>query len=436
MANKDFDTTILRALERPSASDLNQLQAQLYYTIRRLDRFRNGYDLTSDYSGFFGYSFFVQNLTGAGLTLNLSRGMGYQWAPGTTATNIDGIAGLNDLTSYKPLTMQNDKALSLAGQMPTTPGRCRRDLLEIKWIRELVDPTDLAIYDPTSQDFDSVNLNKTMTANFDDKNVVFVESGASIPSGAVLVYRKGVEVAYSSEASFETAPLPSVDSGFLPLAAINVASGDVNLPNSRIADLRRLLGNDRQFFISGTARIGVNYPSYTQHLTSVDINAPVGVRCAISRLNQYQLGNTTTPSTQNLYRLSILGPPVQNLNAVFTPYMPLSDGLPPQDLYPYPVNVSMKAQNSAALNVLDSSVANMLRSSDYSDPVIPAAVGQRYSSIDFALNAAIIVTAAPTASEIVLNYSSARLLSRSVGTPTVYDTIRQVNFMVMGEYAP
>jgi len=428
MANKDFDTTIVRELERPSAADLNQLQAQLYYTIRRLDRFRFGDTLSSTYSGFLGNSFFVQNLTGTGLTLNISRGIGYQFAAGTTAVGIDGIAGLNDLTSYKPITMENDKPLNLTGQLPST-GKCRRDLLEIKWKRVLTDLTYLGIFNPFSQTFDSVNLAKTMTTNCDADVVQFVASGGLVPVDAVLVYRKGVEVAYTDESSFETAPLPAVDSGFLPLAAINVAAGDVNLPSSRISDLRKLLGNDRQFFISGSARIGTNYPDYTQHLTSVSINSPVGMRCTLSRLNQYQLGSTSAASTQNLYRLSILGPQVQNLVAVFTPFMPLTGGLLPLTSYPYPINVSMTEQNSA--DVVTLADATMLRSSDYSTPTLPAAVGQGYCSLDFCMNAA-MYTSVPSP-DLVYNNSGIRILSLE---PGVYDTIRTVNFMVMGEYAP
>lgn len=427
MANQVFDTNILRPLERPSAADLNQLQAETYRTIRYLDRLRFGYDLSTYYSGFLNYSFFVQNLVGSGLTLNISKGVGYLETL-DVSSNIDGIPGLNDISSYKPIFMSGDKTFTVPADV--TAGKCRRDLVEVRWLRDLTDLTDLDIYNPGTQAFSATNLAKTMTTDLAGQAVDFFNAGSTPPATAYLIYKKGVEITYVNDDSWLSAPLPSVDSGCLAIAAINVKNGDTSIPNSRISDLRKLLSNANQFAISGIARIGRNVPSNTQHLSSVDITAPAGVRCTISKLNQYQIGNIVDPATQNQYQFSFFGPTVAKWGPTFTIFGPLSGSGVGETPFPFSTSIKINDMNLSSSLAVSKSDADMLRSSDYSYPAVNVAVGQPYAKFTFSLNVDLYLSGAN-----ITNIKSDTTFGGFSYQQPFTDTIRAVSFMIIGQYA-
>lgn len=418
MANNVFDTNILRALERPSAADLNQLQSQMYRTIRHLDRLRFGYDLTTIYSGFLNNSFFVQNIVGSGLTLNISRGVGYLQVS-DLPTNIDGIAGLNDLSAYKPVFLDSDKTFTVPSDVIT--GHCRRDLLEVRWLRDLTDLTDLDIYDPSTESFGSVFLDKTMTTNLSGKAVDIFGAGVTPPLTAYLIYKKGVEIPYVNDDTFLSAPLPSVDSGCLALAAINVKNGDVSIPNSRIADLRKLLGNADQFMISGTATVGSSAGIPGTVLSGVSINAPAGVRCNISKVDQY-IG--ATPHI-NEYQFNIYGPQIAALAPTFNVASPIpSDTTRPH----FPIVTIRNYNQNMTLNTYTQTMVN---SGTYSSPAVSSAIGQNYSYFKFTLMSADYYAAGVGSAITNIQVSSGPLFS--MDDPT--DTTRQIWFTIMGKYA-
>lgn len=411
MANQVFDTNILRPLERPSASDLNQLQAQTYRTIRTLDRLRFGYDLSTAYSGFLNFSFFVQNLVGSGLTLNISRGVGYLEFSDSTS-NIDGIPGLNDLTSYKPIFMSSDKTFSVPADV--SAGKCRRDLVEVRWLRDLTDLTDLEIYDPSTKDFSTTNLPKTMTTDLAGETVDFFNAGSTPPSTAYLIYKKGVEIAYVNDDSWLSAPLPSVDSGCLALAAINVKNGDTSIPNSRIADLRKLLGDAGQFAISGTATIGVSGITRGAVLSDVSLNTPPGMSCTLTKIAQYEsLG-------ENEYLLTVIGPQVTGLAPSFC----IASPLPSAD-YRYVPQIVFRNynQNFAANDYYQT----LLADAGYTSPTKTVAIGQNISFLRFNLVRANYYPAVIGQPVAIVGTSQF-----SLNDPT--DLTRQISFTIMGKY--
>lgn len=426
MANQPFDTTIVRNLERPSAADLNRIQGQLYRTARAIDRLRYGFDLSTVYDGFFNYSFFVQNLPAhPPMRLNISRGYGYLEG-GDTVGNINGIAGLNDFNQYKPISMSADKQFDVP-PVPTT-GKCRRDLLEVRWIRDLTDPTSLNIYNPTSKDFDSTSLDKTMTTDLSSQTVQIFDAGVTPSATAHLIYKKGAEVNYVDDDSFRTAPLPSVDADCLAIASINVKHSDTDIPNNRIADLRKLLGNDRQFTISGSATFGTEdvEGANTQVLQNVVLNVPAGMRCCLTKLRQYQstqLGYSN--GNRQLYRLYIFGPPVTALNPAFVLYSPLEQASVSNLQHLFPATVIVTDQNSVPLDAypVDATLA-----ASYSTPALQIAVSQPHSYIDFCL-------AIPQQGPLsTVTYDTAFTYFNYQASGST-DRTRKISFTINGQYA-
>lgn len=426
MANQPFDTNILRALERPSASDLNALQAQLYRTIRHLDRLRFGYDLTSVYSGFLGYSFFVQNLTGL-MQLNMSQGVGYQEDATSSVTNIDGIAGLNDLNTYKPIFMSSAKAVVVPSVLTT--GKCRRDLIAVRWLRETDDPQSLDIFDPGSKTFTSEIHDKILSTDLSGKPVVFLEPGEAPSADAYIIYKKGAEITYVNDSSFLSAPLPSLDLGFMAVASINVKHGDLSIPNSRIADLRKLLGDGRQFTISGSATIGTNNDG-TQYLDDVAITAPVGVRCCLSKFNQYAQDNGSTSYFNQQYQLTFFGPRVSVFEPTFTMWQSPTNGA--TDTYPWPTSATISDRNISSTFVTATDLADMVRSSTYTSPTVQAAVGQPCAFVRFVINAALERSIPPGGS---LRYVNDTGFSDFAAEGDIFERTRKVSFVVIGQYA-
>lgn len=426
MANQVFDTTIVRPLERPSAADLNQMQGQIYRTMRHLDRLKYGYDLTSVFTGFINYSFFVQNLTGL-MQLNISRGVGYA-DTFTSDTNIDGIPGLNDINSYKPIFLSSDKQFTV----PSVPnsGKCRRDLLEVRWYRDTVDPLDLEIYDPGTKNFSTTSLDKTMTTDLAGKGVEFYENGVTPSPTAYFIYKKGPEVDYVDEGSYLNSTLPSVDAGCLALASINVRHGDFVIPNSRIADRRKLLGNDRQFVISGTATVGKEESGPNgSYLSDVSFNLPTGMSCTITKLSDYL---NDALSTQ--YQLNIFGPRIATLYPAFQVFHGFRTSISdPNEIWPTFVTVTL--QNLVLNTSLSLSDKTLIADSAFTTPANAYAIGSNCSRFNFALvNAA---TRDPSIGPYTgITLSGASQYSRGSPPAVPVERTRKITFVISGTYEP
>ena len=236
MANKPFDTTIIRPQQQPLSSDVDALQSQLNAAIRDIVGAQYAFK-----SGFFGDSFTAQSITGV-VGVELFPGMGLQFDDSTVPDlSIDGVAGLNDVSAYKPLVLSGSR------QFTTTDaslGNCRRDRLMVKYNRQLMDYASRYQLSGTPPVFAPIDVYNTLTFDLADPavaSVAYLTASATLPSGYSFVYRKGNEVAYTNEDSFLSAPIPAEDSGYLTLAVMNVGSGITEITAGRIVDYRKLL---------------------------------------------------------------------------------------------------------------------------------------------------------------------------------------------------
>ncbi len=233
MANKPFDYTVINPLERPTSSDLNQLQGQAHSDVRLLAKKLFESSIGDMQDGFLATSFKV--LPFIDLNVTIYNGLGFQ--VGAAESNIGSIVGLNDDFTYKVFSTET-RSISLAAP-PVTPGMRRRDLIEVRALTDaerLTDSTTTDIYNPSLNLFGGATRYKTLTSDL--TNVTPQQIAYSATGTAAIVYKIGQEVATSN---WEDAPIPTVDAGYLAVAAIRLATGDVSISTGRIEDLRNLL---------------------------------------------------------------------------------------------------------------------------------------------------------------------------------------------------
>ena len=243
MANKPFDTTIIRPQQQPLSSDVDALQSQLNAAIRDLVGAQYSYEnggVPAYANGFLGYGFKAQSITGV-VGVELIPGMGLQYDNTDTPSGIDGVTGLNDVSAYKPIVLSDSR------QFTTTDaslGNCRRDRLMVKYNRQLMDYASRYQLSGTPPVFAPIDVYNTLTFDLADPavaSVAYLTASATLPSGYSFVYRKGNEVAYTDEDSFLSAPIPAEDAGYLTLAVMNVGSGITEITPGHIVDYRPLL---------------------------------------------------------------------------------------------------------------------------------------------------------------------------------------------------
>lgn len=377
MANQPFDTTIINPLERPKSSDINAAQSELHRDLQDYLKEFYTYSLnpssytSQEQSRFIGKSFAV--VPSSGMTVNITKGMGFEYLA-IADSNINGIAGLNDLSYYKPLYLAADKAVTV----PTAPGagKCRRDLITVRVNRKLTDLTPSDQYQLASGVFQATNLYKTMTFALDNETVQYIPAGSLTPATSAIVYRMGAEVSFTTFDDFLAAPIPSTDIYYLPIAVINVGPGYSSIAQVSINDRRNLLGIDSAYSVTGSAIIGGADASATPtpvqpQLSNVVIRAPAGVRAAITK--------STSVSPVNKYTLTVVGcPSATDIEAFFT--ITSSGSTAPYITYSRPV---MAAIQSRAVNVVCDSSRQTVLASSATSPVLNVAIGQVVHTVDF-----------------------------------------------------
>lgn len=244
MANKPFDTTIIYPLERPLSSDLDSAQSQTYRTIRDLqatlfahaiagsapdDRYQ-----TSPRYGFIGDGLRV--ITPAlGRDVTITQGVGF--FAGTPAANINGVVGLNDLSTYTPVALSQAVTFTIAPD--PAAGFARRDLVQVRINREVTDTTSRWRLNPSTQAFAPDNIGKTLTYDL-GTTVTQVDPGD--PKGvAPIEYVVGTPAAFANENSFLTIPAPSVSAGYVALGYINVTPTSPAIQGNHLVDVRPIL---------------------------------------------------------------------------------------------------------------------------------------------------------------------------------------------------
>ena len=232
MANKPFEYTIINPLERPTSTDINQLQAQAHYDVRL---FADA--LFGQVDGFLGYSF------QAAAEATLDPGKFYMLAGVAFQTeaaenNIGGISGLSDSYEYKAITTTAREITAPAA--PTTAGWRRYDLLMVRAPTDserLKNPTSVGIFNPSLGSFnEATSKYKTLTSSLDEYTMQEIVQPAV--GTEPLVYKSGVAGAYADWAS---TPKPTVDSGYLAVAYIRRFQGQTEILNEHLEDARTLL---------------------------------------------------------------------------------------------------------------------------------------------------------------------------------------------------
>lgn len=237
MANKPFDYTVINPLERPTSSDLNQLQGEAHSDARALMRrmfYDGGGTGTGSMEGFFPRDFPVYPTSTPSLSVDMYPGIGF--LNGAAQTDIGGIAGLNDPYSYQVVTNTAIKNITVQGA--ASSGNHRYDLIQVRSLvdsERLTDSTVTDIYNPSLNSFGGASRYKTLTTDINGQTVQVI-AYTGTPT-APLSYVIGQETAIISGLPTP----PSVASGYLPVALILVTDTTTAINSGDITDQRPLL---------------------------------------------------------------------------------------------------------------------------------------------------------------------------------------------------
>lgn len=228
MANAPFDMVIFNPLESGVADDVDRLQSQLRRmlldTLAAMHQKRTSITdpaAASSVSGFFSDGF--RAVAGAGLEIKLRPGIGLIYEPAGTATSLNSVAGLDDLSAYRALVLLSEMTISgIPAGDATNP---RIDIIEVKSPRRITDPTSRLVLDPTTYTESAQLVNKTATWTADGQQTV---NGAGYVN-----YKTGVATG---------APVaPAVTAGYTKIAEVWMPALGASVPQNQIVDLRRTL---------------------------------------------------------------------------------------------------------------------------------------------------------------------------------------------------
>lgn len=285
MTSNPFDRVIWNTREKPLSPDWNRALTQDSYAMRLMMRemFATRAETTTPgvqpstnpSNGFVGLGISAQPQATPGMSVVLKSGLGFMDVPTDEPTSINGVVGLDDAFSYKPVVLANDLTVAV----PAAPvSNSRIDLIEVRPNRQVTDPQTRLILNTNTGGFDPLTVNKTLQYTLDG-SAGYVNDPS--PSTAAIGYKQGVA------AASPVAPLPTA--GYLPVAYISVASTTTAITFSQISDQRRLL------FPGGCATWSAMWnltqtplPSATQTIAAVRISAPPGIQVAlIQAANSY-----------------------------------------------------------------------------------------------------------------------------------------------------
>ena len=286
MANNPFDQVIINSLELPSSGDQNQQASQIYETIRSLymSTFAKSVSATNraglPVSGFIGDGFMI---TGAGIpnaTIVISPGFGFQYVASTT-NPIDGIAGLADLSYYKPLVLAAPQTIT----PPAAPGIGleRYDIIEVRYDDRRDNPQTINIFNLGLDAFQPTpGTQKTLDWTLDGQLGFTVTPSNGT---AAINYKSG------AAAALTTAVVPATSPGYVKIGQVYSVNATAVFDETNIADTRRLL------FPGGMGRISfsvlVQSSASGSHLPSIGpVVAPPGVQVAVTQTDALKNSDT------------------------------------------------------------------------------------------------------------------------------------------------
>lgn len=275
MANNPFDTTNYGLRERPVSVDWNQLQSQIYMTMREVHRFlhaartSNTSSVAKSVSGFHADGFRVVPSNPAAMTVNVSAGLGWLHAPTDTPSGLGAtdLEGVDDLSPYKPLCA----LAAIPFNVPTAPAapNSRIDIIEVRNPRRLENLINRRQLDPNTLSYEDHTFSKTLAYLIDNNqaSVVFAPN----PSTAPLSYKVGV--------SANPGLVPPTSPDYIKIAEILVDNTTTSITGLNIVDRRALLGPGGH--IKGSVRWRQQWNGGSPITTILSVDAPPGVDIAI-----------------------------------------------------------------------------------------------------------------------------------------------------------
>lgn len=241
--NKPFDVRIVNPLERPTSNDFNLAQSVARGSVESLANavFNPGGFVGR--AGFIGSGFQARAYDTPAMDVLLLQGLGFQFQNTPEFTDLDGVIGVDDITGahMTPLYLSQGFGMTVPAA-PTDPTKCRRDLIVVKSAAKVTDATPSDRFNPISQNFVPQSYKKTATWDLYDYPVQYIDAGSTPAESSPVVYIKGAEALYTNADSFSTTALtPTIPTGYMPVAAINVSPNMTVVFNSAIIDARRLL---------------------------------------------------------------------------------------------------------------------------------------------------------------------------------------------------
>jgi len=233
MANNAFDRSIINLRERPLSSDINVAQSQLDRSLRDVlaTMFVSnavGTDLPNPpQSGFLGAGLKVRPLAVPGLGVRVSAGLGFSYLPADLPSSIDGVVGLDDLSTYKPLPLLADATIN---GIPAGPGggNTRTDIIEVKVARRGANPLSRDQLDTMTGLFVSGLVNKTLDFTLDGNTGIVSDPALST---AVISYKVGIV----------NGAAPSVTPGYVKIATLVMDGTVASVTRGKIIDQRVIL---------------------------------------------------------------------------------------------------------------------------------------------------------------------------------------------------
>lgn len=204
-------------------------------------------DLVAAYeAGFHGNSYRVNPLSPATMQVTVEPGLGW-FNDSSTATDIGGVQGVNDLIKFKPLWNPSRITIPVPAADTLLP---RIDIVEVRAEHTSGDPTSRDVLNPTTGIFAPGTVNKTLSFT----------SELSVNGSEGVNYKTGIPSAVPVA--------PSPDTGCWKIAEIYVGAGVTTITNARVADMRTLLLPGNSAVITVYC-IGAGFPL-------VNIQAPPG----------------------------------------------------------------------------------------------------------------------------------------------------------------
>ncbi len=257
MPDQPFDRTIYNPREKPLSEDMNIALSQVDRAIRFFAKTLFSNTGGSAVSGFVQGGFKAVESGPAAMSVVLKAGLGFQDLPGDTPGNIDGILGLDDFESYKPLPLLAD----LTVPIPTAPAgpSSRIDIIEVRADRLKTDSQSREVFDNDTVAFAPTAVDKTLEFLLDGANLGSVTSPADSVSAISL--KQGIPGT--------PGVAPAATSGYIKIAEVFVDSSVTQIFTADITDTRQKLIKDlgavssaRDILIPASAAIPVDIATY------------------------------------------------------------------------------------------------------------------------------------------------------------------------------